>query len=170
MLHFKYDSHFNHNSPTVDYVRNGSLPPKVNMKHLFCLWLTNALPQTRSILEIETHQKYTRALRRQYLCLWNGSGSQHLLDVFEGDFLRLLGGHCCDVHLQRRQPQGYVVFQLWPKSLLNDIVTTLRRDQQRAQLVKEWAARGGVGGGVCLRGTGDTHFPSVPPSLPRQGG
>lgn len=63
---------------------------------------------------------------------------KHLLDVFERDFLRLLGGNGCDVHLQGRQPQGYVVFQLRPKSLLYDIVTTLQRDQQGAQLVKEW--------------------------------
>ena len=83
-----------------------------------------------------THQKYPWALRRQHLCLQNGSESQHLLDVLERDFLRLLGGHGCDVHLQRCQPQGYVIFQLRPKPLLNDIVTTLKRHQQRAQLVK----------------------------------
>lgn len=64
--------------------------------------------------------------------------SKHLLDVFQGDFLRLFGGNGCDVHLQGCQPQGYVVLQLRPKSLLDDIVTTLQRDQQRAQLVKEW--------------------------------
>lgn len=65
---------------------------------------------------------------------------KHLLDVFQGDLLRLLGGNGCDVHLQGCQPQGYVVFQLGPKSLLDDIVATLQRDQQRVQVVKECAA------------------------------
>lgn len=114
----------------------------------------------RIILEKETHQKYTGALRRQHLR--NSPESQHLLDVLEGDFLCLLGGHGCDVHLQGRQPQGYVILQLRPKPLLNDIVTALRRDQQRAQRVKGHSARPG-------RRTGDTPFPGVPPLLQRQG-
>lgn len=84
---------------------------------------------------------------------------KHSLDVFERDFLRLLGGDGGDVHLQGGQPQGYVVFQLRPESLLDHIVTTLRRDQQGAQRVKEWAQ-------ALPYWNGGQH----PPSLQRQGG
>lgn len=123
-------------------------------EYSYILPLVNKCSATnRIILEKETHQKYTGALRRQYLR--NSPESQHLLDVLEGDFLRLLGGHGCDVHLQGRQPQGYVILQLRPKPLLNDIVTALRRDQQRAQRVNGHSAQ--PGGGQVTRLSLESH-------------
>ena len=96
--------------------------------YILPMFITNALDLSRiNFGNRDMHRKYTWALRRQHLCAWNGSESQHLLDVFEGDFLCLLGGDGCDVHLQGCQPQGYVVFQLGPKSLLNHVVTTLQK-------------------------------------------
>ena len=136
-LHLQCDLQFNHRSLKMDYRRNGLFHRK-RTEHSYILPLVNRCSATNKINfgNRHTHQKYPWALRRQHLCLQNGSESQHLLDVLERDFLRLLGGHGCDVHLQRCQPQGYVIFQLRPKPLLNDIVTTLKRHQQRAQLVK----------------------------------
>lgn len=101
------DLQFNHNSLKVDYRRNGLFHRKWT-EHSYILPLGNRCSVTNKINfgNGHTHQKYPWALRRQHLCLQNGSESQHLLDVLEEDCCICLVVTVCDVHLQCCQPPG----------------------------------------------------------------
>ena len=61
MFHFKYNPHFN-NSPNVNYIRNRSLPPKMNMLSIY-------FATKISFGNKDIDQKYSRSLRGQQLRL-----------------------------------------------------------------------------------------------------
>lgn len=104
--------------------------------HIFCLWLTDALSQTRSILKRTYTSKIPLGIKETASLSSKWFESQHLLDVLERDFLRLLAVTAA-MHICSAASSGLCHISAPAQtSLPNDIVTTLKRHQQRAQLVK----------------------------------